>query len=294
MKESFSDRTVLLLSYVFLGLFACMCLYPLLLVLSISFSDETTVLLEGFKLIPQKISFDAYRFIWENSGVRIARSYGITLMNTVIGTLAAILVTSLMAHTMSQKHVKYRNAIALFAYFTVIFSAGLVPWYIVNVQILHLKNTLFALFLPYLINVWNLFLLRNFFQSIPSEIIESVKIDGASEITLFAKIVMPLSRSAVLTVSFFYALTFWNDWWLPIMLVTKPSLFTLQYYLFAALSNVQALANNNNLLTSSAIKLPTQTIQMAITIITIGPIIFLYPFIQKYFVKGIMVGAVKG
>lgn len=294
MKKTTSDKVISIVSYLSLSVLSIFCLYPLLLTLSVSLSDENTILKYGFKLIPDKFSLDAYWYIWNFSGSKILNSYGITLIVTVVGTISALLVTSMMAYTMSQPNIKYRNVISLFSYFTVIFSAGIVPWYIVCVSILHLKNTFFALFLPFLVNVFYLFLLKNYFQAIPSALVESVKIDGANDFTIFFKIVVPLSKTALLTVGFFYALQFWNDWWLPIMLISKSNLFTLQYYLFSMLTNVQALANGNNSSMASAIKLPTETVKMSVTIITIGPIIFLYPFIQKYFVKGLVVGAIKG
>lgn len=294
MTSKVSDKIFIIISYFTLGVFALLCLYPLVLTLSVSFSDENTVLLKGFKLIPEKFSSIAYQYIWDKSGDKILNSYVITLFITIIGTLFSMLVTSMLAYAMSQKYVKYRNAISLYSYFTVIFSAGIVPWYIICVNVLHIQNTFFALFIPYSVNVWYLFLMKNFFQSIPPAIIESVKIDGAGEFLIFFKIAIPLSKTAVLTVALFYALQFWNDWWLPIMLVSNSKLFTLQYYLYSMLTNVQALSNSASQGAASSIKLPTETVKMALTIITIGPVIFLYPFIQKYFVRGIVIGAVKG
>lgn len=294
MKKSFSDKIVSLVSYSILFVFSICSIYPLLLTLMVSISNENSVQLFGYKMIPKKISFETYAYLWDKSGDKILHAYSVTLIVTILGTLLSMMVTAMLAYAISQNNIKYKNAISLFAYFTVIFSAGIVPWYIVCVNILHITNTIFALFVPYLVNVWFLFLLRSYFQSIPTSLIESAKIDGANEFYTFVKIIIPLSKTAILTVSMFYALQFWNDWWLPIMLVSKKSLFPLQYYLFSILTNVQALSNSATSSVASNISLPTETVKMAVTIVTIGPIIFLYPFVQKHFVKGIMVGAVKG
>ena len=293
MKTSSSDKLLSTFSYTFLGLFALICLYPLLLTLAISFSDENTVMLHGFKMIPEKISLDTYKYLIESAGEKILDSYSITLLNTAVGTLSALFITAMMAFTMSLKHVKYRNIISLYAYFTVVFSAGIVPWYVVCISVFHIKDTFFALFVPYLVNVFLLFILKNFFSSIPSEIHESAKIDGANDFKIFAKLTVPLSKTAMLTIGFMYALQYWNDWWLPIMLISNKKYFTLQYYLYSLLTNVQALSMDPKL-SHSAIRIPSETIKMAITVVTIGPIILLYPIVQKYFVKGIIIGAVKG
>jgi putative aldouronate transport system permease protein len=289
-----SDRTVVIFSYAFLGLFAAFCLYPMALAISISFSDENTVLLKGFKLIPDKLSLDTYHYLFVSAGEKIINSYAMTIFVTVVGTLSALFITAMMAYTLSQPHVRYRNALSLLAYFTAVFSAGIVPWYVVCVSVYHLKNTIWALFVPYLTNVFLLFLLKNYFRSIPATLNESAKIDGANDFCVFINLTIPVSKTAMLTVGFLYALQFWNDWWLPIMLVSNKRLFTLQYHLYSLLTNVQALALDPRISTGIRIKLPSETLKMAVTVITIGPIILLYPFVQRFFVKGIIIGAVKG
>jgi putative aldouronate transport system permease protein len=200
----------------------------------------------------------------------------------------------MMAFALSIKTLKYRNAIAAYSNFTIIFSAGMIPWYIVCVNYLHLSNNILGLICPYLLSVWNLFLLRSYFQAIPDSIIESAKIDGANYLQIFAKIAVPVTSTGLLTIGMMYALQYWNDWWLAIMFITKRDLFPLQYYLFNIMSNVQALTSGRVSNIGSKISLPTETVKMAVTVVTIGPIIFIYPFIQRYFVKGIMTGAVKG
>jgi len=294
MKQSKSDRIMLGLSYGFIVIFAIICLYPLVLTLSVSLSDEAIIVRKGYNIFPQGFTLTTYAYIFANSGARILKSYGVTLFVTITGTLGAMLVTSMIAYAISIKTLKYRNVIAFIANFTIIFSAGLIPWYTVCVNIYGFKNSLAGLILPSMLNVWNLFLMRTYFSSIPPSLYESAKIDGANYFTIFRKIAVPLSKTAMLTVGMMYALQYWNDWWNALMFINKKDLYPLQYYLYSILSNVNALSSGRIPVgAAKAIKLPSETVKMAITVITIGPIIFLYPFIQKYFVKGIMAGGVK-
>lgn len=293
-NKSFSDRLVMLLAYGFIGFFAFLCLYPLLLVLGVSFSSEKDIVQSGYAVIPKNFSFDTYIYIFVNSGKRILKSYGVTIFITIVGTITSILVTSMIAFAISLKRLKYRNVIAFISNFTIIFSAGLIPWYIVCVNMFQLKNNILALILPAMFNVWNMFLMRTYFQGISPSLYEAAEIDGANYFTIFWRIAMPLSKTAVLTVGLMYALAFWNDWWHALIFINKKDLFPLQYYLYNILSNVNAISSG--LIPSGAsgkITLPAETVKMAVTVITIGPIIFLYPFVQKYFVNGIMTGAVK-
>jgi len=294
MNKSFLDKLVSGVSHVSVLLFSLVCLYPLLLTYMISFSDENLVQIHGFKLIPEKFSLATYQFLWESASRNIINAYLVTIAVTIVGTLTSMLVSTMLAYVMSQKTVRYRNEISLFCYFTVIFSAGLVPWYIVCVTVLHINNTFFGLFLPYAVNVFNVFLLRNYFQSIPDSIVESAKMDGANPFTIYHRLIIPLSQTAMFTVGLFYAMQFWNDWNLAILLMTKKSLYPMQYYLYSLLSSAKALASGQNIVNASNISIPTETVKMAATVITVTPVLFFFPFVQKYFVKGIIVGAVKG
>ena len=293
MKLNVSDAFIKVFSYVFTGLFALFCLYPLLLTVAVSFSKENLVQIHGYKLIPEKFSLDAYTYLLVSNGDRILKSYLVTILVTLAGTLTALFLTSMMAFAMASKDMKYRNGIALFSYFTVIFSAGIIPWYIVCVNYYKLSDNLLGLILPYTVNVWFLFLMRNYYQSIPDAILESAKIDGAGYFYTYFRIASPLSKTALLTVALLYSLQYWNDWWLAIMFINKQELFPLQYYLYTIISNAQALASGNVSSLTGKISLPTETIKMAATVVATGPIVFLYPFVQKYFVHGIMVGGVK-
>ena len=291
--KSTRDRVLIILAYSSVLLFSLVCLYPLLVTVSVSISDEYLVQIHGFKIIPEEFSLDTYRYLFDRSIHRISNAYLITLLVVVIGTLSSMSVTSMFAYTLSRPHVKYRNILSFFCYFTVIFPPGMIPWYLVCVNVLHINNTFFALFVPYLVNVWNLFLLRNYFRSVPESVVESAQIDGAGDFTIYRRLIMPMSQTAMVTVSMFFVIQYWNDWWLSIMLITDQNLFPMQYLLFSLLSSVNALAFGN-ISDADAVSIPSETIRMAVTVITILPILFLFPFIQRYFVKGIMVGAVKG
>lgn len=293
IHESKSDRAVQIIAYIFVGLFGLLCLYPLLMVLSVSLSSETSVLRNGYSILPQDFSLDTYIYIFQHSGAKILRSYGVTIFVTVVGTLGALLVTSMMAYALSFRSLRYRNIIAFLCNFTIVFSAGLIPWYMVCTNILHLKNSLAGLILPSMFSVWNMFLMRTYFSNISTSLYEAAILDGADYFTTFWLISVPLAKTALLTVGLMYALQYWNDWWNALMLIDNKELFPLQYYLYNILSNVNAISSGRIPAGATSVKLPAETVKMAVTVITIGPIIFLYPFVQKYFVNGIMTGAVK-
>ncbi len=293
MRKTTSDRVFRGICIAFVVLFAVLCLYPLLLVLAVSFSDETEVLRHGYAIWPRQFSLDTYKYIFQRSGERILTSYQVTLITTVLGTFLSLLITSMIAFALSIKQLRYRNVIAFLCNFTIIFSAGLIPWYMVCVNILGLKNNLAGLIVPSLFSVWNMFLLRTYFSDIPPSLYESATLDGAGYFTIFIRIALPLSKTALLTVGMMYALSYWNDWWNALMFVERKELFPLQYLLYNVLSNVNAISAGKVPRGVTSIKLPSETVKMGLTVVTIGPIILLYPFIQKYFVSGIMSGAVK-
>jgi len=288
------DKFVLAAAYCFIGFFALICLYPLLLTVSVSFSSEQEIARNGYSILPQNITLDTYNYIFTNSGLKILKSYGVTILVTVAGTVGALLITSMIAFSISIKKLKYRNIIAFISNFTIIFSAGLIPWYMVSVNYYGLKNSIFALIIPSIFSVWNMFLMRTYFSSISPALYEAAEMDGANYFTIYSRIALPLSKTAMLTVGLMYALQYWNDWWHALIFINNKELFPLQYYLYNILSNVNAISSGRIPTgASGSITLPAETVKMAVTVITIGPIIFLYPFIQKYFVQGIMAGAIK-
>lgn len=280
---------------IILLIFAMLCVLPFWLVLSGSLTSEAEIMSSGFGLFPKKIDFTAYKILMTNMS-RILNGYKISLIVTVVGTTLTVVVVSLAAWPISQNRVKYHNALNFFVLFTMLFSGGMVPWFIVCRNMLHLTDTIWALILPYVANAWYIFLVRNYYRGIPDELVEAAKIDGAGEYRIFGQIIFPLSKPVLATIALFACLAYWNDWWLGIMLVDKVEMQPLQLLLRTITSNIQFLstAGNVNAVTVASSSIPSEAIKMATCIITIGPIILVYPFVQKYFVKGIMVGAVKG
>lgn len=294
VKKSGADIAVIVFSYVFVGFIALVCFMPLLMVVSVSLSDNTAVVQKGYSFLPRNFTTDTYLYLFAHSGLRILKSYGVTIIVTVVGTISAMIITSMCAFALSIKSLKYRNIISYFCNFTIIFSAGLIPWYYVCVNWYGFGNNFRSLIVPQMVNVFNMFLLRTYFEQVPTSLYESARIDGADYFKIWARIAVPLTKTGMMTVGMMFALTYWNDWWNALMFVNDREYFPLQYYLYNILSNVNAITSGRVPSGAAAnIKLPSETVKMAVTIVTIGPIIFLYPFIQKYFVNGIMVGAVK-
>ena len=292
LKKNLKSTTVI--AYIVVSIFALFCLFPFIMVVSGSLTPEEDIVKYGYSLIPRRISFDAYRILLYDID-RILNAYKITIFVTVVGTLCSLLVNSMAGYVLSRK-VRYQKPLLIFTIITMVFSGGMVPWYIVCVRYLHLKDTVWALILPTVARAWYIFLLRNFFKGIPEEMYESSKIDGASELTTFVKIMLPLAKPAIATVTLFASLAYWNDWWAGLMLIDDSNKQPLQLLLRTIVSNTQFLQSSPNagMMQEVSNILPVESVKMAIVILTIGPIIFVYPFIQKYFVKGIMVGAVKG
>lgn len=294
IHNSTSDILVKTFAIIFIGIIAIACLYPLLMVLSVSFSDNASVARHGYSIIPKVFSLDTYRYLFidEESRSNIFRSYLVTIGITVIGTAGAMIVTSMISFALSIRDLKYRNAISFFCNFTIIFSAGLIPWFIVCNNYYHMRDTFIALILPSMFSVWNMFLLRTYFSSVPVSLYESAKLDGASWYQIWWKIALPLNKTAMLTVGMMYTLGYWNEWWNALMFIDDRKKRPLQFILYNVMSKINAVSSGK-IPRGANITVPTETMKMAITIITIGPIIFLYPFVQKYFVDGIMTGAVK-
>lgn len=290
-KIYMGDRAFTAACYLLLALFSIICLFPFLLVISASFTDEYTLLWEGYKLIPSKLSLTAYELVFRTS--QIGSAYLVTIFTTAAGTLASLLITSMMSYALSVKKLHIRNKVAFFVYFTMLFSGGMVANYLLITKYLHLKDNLLVYILPSLISPWNMMLLRNFFATIPESLAESAKIDGANDMTILMKIILPIAKPGLVTIGLFYALSYWNEWYKAMMYIDKEHLITLQYLIMKILRNIN-FANTVAGSVGISMNVPTYTSRMATVVVTIGPIVFLYPFLQKYFVKGLTVGGVKG
>ena len=228
------------------------------------------------------------------------RAYAVTVGITIAGTLLGLLLQTMTAYVLSRKDFEWRNHFSFFFYFTTLFNGGLVPSYILITRFLHLKNTYWVLLLPLLFNVFNLLIMKSYIMSIPDSLVEAAKIDGAGEFKILFQVVMPMIKPALATVGLFIALAYWNDWYNAMLYITNEKMQPLQYFLYKQVNNIEAYkrilesgtgAGGNAL---AAMSMPTQTLKMALTVVVIGPIILLYPFVQKYFVQGITIGAVKG
>ena len=291
-KGNVSDRILSIFIYVFISVFAILCLIPFWLVLTGSVTSEMSIVKNGYQLIPRAFSLEAYDLMF--SGKRLYTSYSVTLFVTIVGTLLSLIVTSMMAYPLSNRRLRYGNAITFFVFFTMLFGGGLIPWYIVVTRILHLYDNIWALIIPYLVNPWFMFLLRNYFRSVPDSLMESARIDGATDMRILFRIVLPLSLPAIATLGLFYALQYWNDWWLSMLLIDSQNLYPLQYLLRSLVSNLMNVATSLNPQMKTMQVVPALSVRMATVVVTIGPIIMLYPFLQRYFVKGLTIGAVKG
>lgn len=282
-----------IIAYTFISIVAFVCLLPFLLVISGSITEESAIFRYGFTLIPREISFHAYEIIFR-APEAILRAYGVTIFITVTGTVVGLFITAMTAYVLYRKDFKYRNVFSFFFYFTTLFSGGLVSYYIFMVRHLQIQDTYFALILPLLLNVFFLLIMRSFMNSIPFSIVESAKIDGAGDFTIFTRIVLWIITPALAAIGLFIALAYWNDWFNAMLFIDDHRMYPLQYMLYRIINNVRFASAMTARAGVPAPRMPQQSIQLAMTVVATGPIIFLYPFLQKYFVKGITIGAVKG
>lgn len=289
--ESGTDRVFNLFSYLFVGLFVVFCFVPFWLMVAGSITAEKELLLSGYSLIPKTYAMDAYRLLFKSSV--LLKGYGVTTFITVVGTIAGVVISSLLAYSIANQRNRLRNIFSFFIYFTMLFSGGLVPFYILISNWLNLSNTLWAVIVPALLQPFLVFLLVNYFRTLPLDLEESARMDGANELKVFASIMIPISKPILATVALFYALIYWNEWFYGLLFIGNDDLFPLQLMLRRMISNMQAA---KNLIPAGVItvNVPSFGIRMAMTVITIGPIVLLYPFLQRYFVKGLTIGAIKG
>jgi len=290
-----SGKKMNIVLHVILLILVAVCLFPVLLTLVVSFSSSESIIENGYQLIPEKFSLDAYKYIFADPVV-IGRAYLITIFNAVVGTAIGILVTSLFAYSLTRDNYKLKKLFTYYMLVTMLFSGGMVASYIVNTRILGLGNNRWIMILPFLINAWNVVVMRTFIQtSVPKAIIESAKIDGAGEWRTFFRIVLPVSLPGIASVSFFILLAIWNDWNTPLLYITDERLFNLQFLLQRIMKSIELIKNNPEYakVASTMTQVPTEGARMALCFIALGPILIVYPFFQKYFIQGITVGSVK-
>ena len=294
-KHNHGYRVFNLVSKILLGLFALLCLLPFVLMIVGSFTDNGEVIREGYSLFPKKWSTAAYDMLFSYPD-NIIRAYRNTIVQTVVGTAISLFCISGTGYVLSRQDFQSRNIVAFYFYFTMLVGGGLIPWYIVMKQVLHLENTLWAIMVPSFFSAYNIFLMRNFIkQGVPVELIECSKLDGAGDARIYLQIVLPLSLPSLATIGLFVALGLWNDWYLCMLFISDSELQSLQYYLYSMLNSAKAL---REIQSRSGIvldvDLPSETSKLAMSMVATGPILLVYPFIQRFFIKGLTVGAVKG
>ncbi|MGN7382606.1 carbohydrate ABC transporter permease [Paenibacillus sp. SAFN-117] len=286
------ERLFLVLVYAVLSAFALFCFIPFWIVFINSFADESLLQTAGYQLLPGKFSLNAYEFLL--SGKQVFRSYGITIIVTIVGTAMGVLVTSTYAYTLSHRKVKYRNILSFLTFLTMLFGAGLVGFYMLIANWLHLKDSIWALILPYLLNPFYAFILVSYYRTLPYELNEAATVDGANDLYIFFRIIWPISLPVIATVSLFYALQYWNDWYLSLLFIDNYKMLPLQMMIRQLMSNLNVMAYVSGSQTQYNVVVPTYGMQLAIVCVTIGPIVFVYPFIQRFFIKGLTLGSVKG
>ncbi|HEX3076773.1 MAG TPA: carbohydrate ABC transporter permease [Lachnospiraceae bacterium] len=293
IKMGKSNRALLIVCYLVVALFAIACLFPFALMITSSFMTEKEIVAEGYKLFPKLWSISAYSYLLKNA-TKLLNAYQVTIAITVIGTLIGLFIMSMAGYVLNRKDFKYRNFFSFFIYFTTLFSGGLVPTYILYVRYLNLKDNIWALILPGLVSAWSIFLMRNFMKSIPDELYESATMDGAGPFKIYLKVFMPLALPSLATIGLFLALGYWNEWYNASLYIDTASKYPLQYFLQKMINQttIDSLTSLGHVIDAATV--PTQSVKMATAVLTTGPIILLYPFVQKYFVSGLTVGSVKG
>lgn len=290
-EEKIANRVITLI-FIIIGLF---CVVPIFYILAASLSDEITLSREGYSLLTRGFSLEAYKYVLE-SPKAILNAYGVTILVTLGGTVVSLLFTAMFAYVIARKDFKLSRVFSFMVFFSMLFNGGLVPTYIMMTKYYNMKDMIFALIIPYIIMPWHVFLMKGFLSDIPTSLIEAAKIDGAGEVKTFFKIILPISKPAMATVGLFIAFTYWNDWYQSMLYIDKASLNSLQFYLYRIMNNIQYLSSSmmSGNISIDMSNMPSETARMALCILAAGPMLVIFPFFQKYFVKGLTVGAVKG
>ena len=292
IKLTTSDYIIRGIGYFFITLFAIASIFPFLVILGTSFETEENIISKGVTLFPRSFTTAAYELVIK--GGTIWASYGLTIVLTLVGTVIGLFICAMTGYALQRRDFPFRNAISFFIYFTSLFQAGLAPYYLLMTQTYHLNNTYWAVLLPLMVSSWLIILMKNFAKSVPHELTESGKIDGAGDFKIFLSIVLPMLKPGLATVGLFLALGYWNEWYQSSLFLQNMNVLPLQYRLYKIVNEAQSLKNSVASQYVTVDNLPAESLKMATAMMTTGPIIFLYPFVQRYFIGGITVGAVKG
>lgn len=294
IKQGKASIVFNIISYSLLTIASIICVVPFILILSGSFTDNMTILHEGYSLLPKNFTMEAYKTVFK-APEDILQAYKMNFYYTGVGTFFGLMMITLTGYVISRKEFKYRNNISFLIYFTSIFGGGTIPWYLMYAQVLGLKGSTFSIWFPALMSPFLVVLMRTFIVgSVPDAITESAKIDGAGHVTIFAKIVLPVLGPGLATIGLFLALGYWNDWYRSSMFSTSSKTWELQFYLYNMLNASDAIKQMSQYASIPTTEMPTESVKLAMAVVATGPILLLYPFVQKYFVSGITVGAVKG
>ena len=290
-----STKTNVILNVVFL-FWTLVCVLPLILVVIVSFSSEQSIFQNGYTFFPSEWSLDAYNFFFK-LGDQLLRSYGITIFVTVVGTLFSLAITAMFAYVLSRNDYAYNRIFTFLMLFTMLFNGGIVATYMVNTQLLKLGDSVGALIFPMSLNAFYVIVLRTFYKGIPMEIIEAARIDGAGEFKTFFSIVLPLSKPGLATIGMFTTIAYWNDWFLGMLYIVDQKKYPVQTLLWSMQNSLEFMKQSSAYAleyAEMAANAPTDSGRMALTVLVVLPILLAYPFFQKYFVKGLTVGGVKG
>ncbi|MBQ6587111.1 MAG: carbohydrate ABC transporter permease [Butyrivibrio sp.] len=293
VKLGASDIIIRVFGYVLITFYALACIFPFLIIIGTSFTNEAVIRAEGVQLLPKEFTLKAYEMVVR--GGMIWKSYGLTITLTLCGTVVGLMIIAMTGYALQRKDFPLRNAISFYIYFTSLFSAGLAPYYLLMTQTYKLNDSYLAVFFPLLMSPWLIILMKNFVKAIPHEITESGKIDGAGDMVIFTRLILPMLKPALATIGLFLALGYWNEWYQSsLFLSSRVAVKPLQFQLYKVVNETQALKNSIAGQYITLTDVPTESLKMATAVMATGPIVFLYPFVQKYFIGGITVGAVKG
>ncbi len=279
---------------VLLTILSLLCVLPFVVIVSGSFTSNIEIITNGFSLLPRGFTVEAYKTIFKTPE-DILQAYKMNFYYTGIGTALGLVIITLTAYVISRKEFKYRNTVSFLIYFTTIFGGGMIPWYLMYANVLNLRGTTLAIWFPALVTPFLVILMRTFIVgAVPDAVVESAKIDGAGHWRIFWQIVLPVLGPGLATVGLFQALGYWNDWYRSSMFSTSSQTWSLQFYLYDLVNSTQAMRQMAQYANVNTSDLPTQSVKLAMSVVATGPILILYPFVQRYFVSGITVGAVKG
>lgn len=294
IEDDTSGKIIRIVGYILITLFSISCIFPFLLMLSASFSSEGEILKHGFSFLPQRPTLFAYKLIFENPDVIIG-SYVVTILLTIVGTAVGLILTAMTGYALQRPDFKRRNKVSFLIYFTTLFTGGLVPFYLLITKYMGLKDNYLAILLPSLLSAWNIIMMKNFIKGIPHAITESALIDGAGDFTIFWKIILPMSKPALATIGLFIALGYWNEWYNSMLFLDDNVKYRpLQLFLYNMITKADFIRNSAQMANIPSQDVPLESMKMATAIIATGPVLLFYPFVQKYFIQGVKIGAVKG